>query len=36
MAADDPAVRRLSGLGVNYDAARTEIARLRSAGTDRP
>jgi hypothetical protein len=36
VAADDPAVRRLSGLGADYDTARTEIARLRSAGTNRP
>ena len=36
MATGDPAVRRLSGLGVDYDAARTEIVRLRSAGTDQP
>jgi hypothetical protein len=30
LATGDPAVRRLSRLGADYDAARTEIARLRS------
>jgi ATP-dependent Clp protease ATP-binding subunit ClpC len=35
LATSEPTVRRLSGLGVGYDAARAEIARLRADGTDR-